>query len=249
LIIKAQSAAFVSDIHLQANDPHTAHWFFSALKAQVGAVQWLVLLGDVFEAWVGDDHPEPLAENLIQILQSQVASGGHVAIMHGNRDFLIGQAFCTRAGAMLLPDPCVIQVAGISIYCTHGDALCTDDVVYQAARKQARDPLWQQTFLAQPLADRLAFAQAQRQASQVHKAGLKNTSDDLMDVNTAHVKALALELQTQGVHWIVHGHTHRPALHHDAVLPRWVLSDWMATGNGPQRGDVLVVKPDQVLRV
>lgn len=241
-----QTALFASDIHLSDDDPATAQRFFGALREHAPGVSHLFLLGDVFDAWIGDDDDPPLARALADALRSLVATGTAVWLMRGNRDFLLDAAlpgdgatgaFTARCGARLLDDPSVIEIAGERVVLTHGDALCTDDGEYQSWRATARDPRWQQAMLARPLAERRAIAASVRARSE---AGKQTKDEALMDVNAQAVLAL---FEACGARRMIHGHTHRPhehrIVHERDELERIVLPDW-----APARGALLRVEGD-----
>ena len=246
-IASAEAALFASDMHLDDAQPRSAGRFFERLDetlavavartASAGAPV-LFLMGDLFEYWVGDDHEPAVGQALAERLARFSAAGGRVFLMHGNRDFLLDvpipsqpdlASFTSRCRAKLLPDPAVIEVAGRRIALSHGDALCTDDIRYQQWRALCRSDDWQRQFLARPLAERLAMAQAmRRQSMQAHAV-----TETLTDVNQATVDALMTRLDTP---LLVHGHTHQPMVHGWGERRRWVLSDWSAS---PPRGEVL----------
>lgn len=210
-----------SDLHLTAVEDPVFDRFvvFCARVAADGSA--LYLLGDVFEAWVGDDDDAPLGGAVAARLRALSDAGVDVAFMHGNRDFLVGSDFAARAGARLLGEVELIEMAGRRVALLHGDTLCTDDLKYQTVRRQLRDPRWQQAFLAQPLAARRAFAAQARAESAAHTA---MAAAEIMDVNPGAVSALLAE---RNVDWIIHGHTHRPAVHRlDSERMRIVLGDW-----------------------
>lgn len=211
---------FASDVHLVGvDDPVWPR--FRAFLAQVrddGAD--LYLLGDVFEAWLGDDDDEPLVATVAAELAALCEAGIAVSFAHGNRDFLIGHAFAARAGLRLMDEVEVIGHAGRRIALLHGDTLCTDDIAYQQLRTQFRNPGWQTGFLAQPLAARRAFAAQARAQSRAHTA---MTAAGIMDVNSGAVAGL---FEATGAEWIVHGHTHRPAVHRNGAQRRIVLGEW-----------------------
>lgn len=240
-----------SDMHLGAHDVRTAEWFFGALEPALAHASHLALLGDLFEAWTGDDDPDPVAREFVDRL-TRIARAMPVYLMHGNRDFLIGDplpgtdsaGFVEATGAQLLPDPTVLTLGSCVALLTHGDALCTDDHAYQAARAERDRPAWRSGFLARPSAERQAMARALRARSELEK-----TQKDaaLMDVNPQAVEAA---LRAHRVATMIHGHTHRPA-RHDWVLDgspaqRWVLPDWDAlTG----RGGFLLVEANGIAAV
>ena len=216
----------ISDLHLQASEPATlALWQRYMANTPADAV---LILGDLFEVWVGDDavagHP------FLQACTDVLRSAGqrlYLGLMHGNRDFLIGESFVRDCQAHLLPDPTLLQFGAASWLLSHGDALCTGDVAYQAFRQQVRTPAWQSDFLNQPLAQRQATARGIREQSEALKRSDQGVG--YADADTD----LSLQWLTQAnASVLIHGHTHQPA---DHVLPpdamglpraRWVLSDW-----------------------
>jgi UDP-2,3-diacylglucosamine hydrolase len=220
---------FVSDLHLDASRPAITTLFLDFLAGEARRAEALYILGDLFEAWVGDDDPGEPGASVCAALRSLAASGVPVFLMRGNRDFLYGQAMAERCGAQLLPDPCVVSLHGRPTLLMHGDLLCSDDVAYQAFRRQVRDPAWQANFLAQPLAARQAFAAQARAASRQHQSGV---SEMITDVTPATVEST---LAAFGVDRLIHGHTHRPAIHALAVngqpAIRVVLGDWYDQGS------------------
>jgi UDP-2,3-diacylglucosamine hydrolase len=215
---------FVSDLHLDAARPRITRLFLNFLNTEARGVQALYILGDFFEAWIGDDDPDPYHVEIMNAVRTLTASGVPVYFMHGNRDFLIGSEFARITGCTLLAESTVVNLYGTRTLLLHGDTLCTDDVEYQKFRRQVRDPGWQQAFLARPLAERRAFAYQARAASQTQSA---SKPDYLMDVNQSEVERVMRE---HGVTRLIHGHTHRPAVHRFAVngqdLIRMVLGDW-----------------------
>lgn len=189
----------------------------------------LYILGDLFDAWVGDDDlAEPLHAEVTQALARLSGSGVRVHLLHGNRDFLIGPAFAQAAGLQLLPDPTLIDLYGTPTLLTHGDTLCSDDAAYLAFRDQVRAPAWHSAFLAQPLAERKALAAQWRARSEQEK---QSKSEAIMDANP---DAVADTLRRHGYPRLIHGHTHRPARHEHQVdgrlCERWVLPAWDAAG-------------------
>ena len=220
---------FVSDLHLDAVRPAITALFLDFLAGEARGAEALYILGDLFEAWVGDDDPGEPGASVCAALKALAASGVPVFLMRGNRDFLYDQAMAERCGAQLLPDPCVVSLHGRPTLLMHGDLLCSDDVAYQAFRRQVRDPAWQAHFLAQPLAARQAFAAQARAASKQHQAGVSET---ITDVTPATVEST---MATYGVDRLIHGHTHRPAIHALQVggrsAIRVVLGDWYDQGS------------------
>ena len=193
----------------------------------------LTILGDLFDYWAGDDDlADPFNAGIVTALRDLSDRGIQIEFMAGNRDFLIGDAFAEAAGLSLLPDPVVRDIGGVKTLLTHGDELCTDDPDYQRFRTQVRDPAWQATFLARPLAERKREIEALRARSEAEK---KVKPMAIMDVNAA---AVATALAEHGAQAMIHGHTHRQGRHDHAGRPRWVLGDWHAS-----RSNALVCDP------
>ncbi len=215
----------ISDLHLSAERPATTAALFRLLRGRARSARALYLLGDLFDAWVGDDDLQrPMHAEVAAELRRLADSGVAVRLMHGNRDFLLGAAFVGAAGGEWLPDPSIVTLGGIRTLLTHGDTLCTGDRDYLAFRRTVRDPAWQAAFLARPLADRRAEAARLRAASE---AGKRMKSTQIMDVTETAVIDLIRE---HGCPRLVHGHTHRPGLSAIRVdgrdCERWVLPDW-----------------------
>ncbi|MFT3807536.1 UDP-2,3-diacylglucosamine diphosphatase [Arenimonas sp.] len=228
------SIYFVSDLHLDAERPAITELFLRFLRGEARQAEALYILGDLFEAWVGDDESSEPAPAVRAALRELTQTGVPLYLMRGNRDFLYGARFAEETGACLLPDPAVISLYGEPVLLMHGDLLCTDDKAYQAFRNQVRDPSWQSQFLSQPLAARQAFARQARMASRQHQQGLKEAAqlETIADVNA---DAVAQTLRRYGVARLIHGHTHRPAIHslHEsgATGQRIVLGDWYEQGS------------------
>jgi len=223
----------LSDLHLCPALPRTFEAFARHLR-QTDADAVLVL-GDLFEVWIGDDQAAQAFERDCLAALEQASRRLWVGLMVGNRDFLLGPQALAAAGAHLLPDPTVLHAFGVSWLLTHGDALCTDDHDYQAFRREVRNPAWQQAFLARPQADRAAVAGRIRAESRARKSALPDPG------NWADVDADAARhwLDASGASVMLHGHTHRPSRH--ALGPgraREVLSDWDLDVE-PARADVL----------
>ncbi len=220
---------FISDLHLTAERPAANERFFHFLKDTAARAEALYILGDFFEAWVGDDAlAYPLHSAVAAALKALAERGVRVYVMHGNRDFLLGEDFCRASGAALLPEPHVADLYGQSTLLMHGDALCTDDVDYQHFRRMVRDSAWQAAFLRRPLAEREAMARELRNRSEQIKGDKR---PEIMDVNAGAVEAA---FRRHGARRLIHGHTHRPARHgvsvDGAACERWVLPDWYETG-------------------
>ena len=216
---------FIADLHLSPAQPATLAAFARYIAGPARSAHALYILGDLFDAWPGDDAlASPAAQAVAQALASLSDAGCTVSFIAGNRDFLIGKEFAKAAQLALLQEPAAIELDGKKHLLMHGDSLCTDDVAYQKLRAMVRDPAWQAAILAKPLAERLAMATDARQQSEESKQG---KSSEIMDVN---VEALAACLRGAGYADLIHGHTHRPAQHtlevdgHDCT--RWVLPDW-----------------------
>ena len=236
------STLFVSDLHLDPARPEITALFLRFLQREAASADALYILGDLFEAWVGDDDPSSTGQQVADGLRRLADAGVPVYFVHGNRDFLVGQDYAGRAGMRILPDPAVVSLYGEPVLVMHGDLLCTDDHAYQAFRAQTRDPHWQAMFLAQPLAARQAFAAQARQASMSRQQdmidGDRASFEAVTDINPQAVEAT---LARFGVATLVHGHTHRPAMHAvrigDREGRRIVLGDWY------EQGSVLRVSP------
>ncbi len=220
---------FISDLHLCASRPRINQLFFDFIATTAREADALYILGDFFEYWAGDDDiDDPFNRSVIDAVAALAGRGVSVLLMHGNRDFLIGEKFCQAANVTPLQDPTVIDLNGTRTLLLHGDTLCTDDIEYQKFRKQVRDPQWQQQFLAQPLTQRKAIIADLRRRSESEK---QTKSMNIMDVSLSSVEAV---LRESNYPRLIHGHTHRPALHHHAVdgknCERWVLTDWYEGG-------------------
>lgn len=215
---------FISDLHLEESRPDITDAFLAFLKDKAMGVERLYILGDFFEAWIGDDERTPLQETVAAALKEVNESGTEIFLMHGNRDFLIGEDFCNRAGATLLDDPAVVDLYGTPTLLMHGDSLCTADVEYQKFRANMRNPQWQQMILARPLEDRQQMARQLREISMAKNQGKAET---IMDVTPEEV---VKEMEAHGVQRLIHGHTHRPAIHelqaNGEDARRIVLGDW-----------------------
>lgn len=220
---------FISDLHLDTDTPGILQSLLTVLHERAAGADALYILGDLFEAWVGDDDQSDIADAVATALMSLSLAGTRVYLMHGNRDFLIGNDYAARCGATLLADPMVIECYGRRVALAHGDSLCTRDTAYMAFRKQMRDPAWQQAFLDRPLLERHMVAQQMRQKSQDANS---QKASDIMDVTHQEVVKL---LETLQVNILIHGHTHRPGIHtirlHEPIhgsdeAVRIVLGSW-----------------------
>ena len=228
---------FISDLHLDSTRLAITELFGQFVRREGKSADALYVLGDLFEAWVGDDDPSEVGAYVASTFREVADSGVPVYFIRGNRDFLVGQDYAMRAGFRILPDPAVVVLYGKPTLLLHGDLLCTDDLAYQAFRTQTRNPAWQAQFLSQPLQARLAFAAQARAASQAHQAKLREGGNDVRfetvtDVTPATVEATFARF---GIDTMIHGHTHRPALHDLQVsgreCRRIVLGDWYEQGS------------------
>lgn len=216
----AEEYLFISDCHLDAGRPEVSQVLIRFLGQQAGKASRLYILGDLFEVWLGDDDPASGLESAITALTG-LASAIPVYFMAGNRDFLLGERFAARVGLTLLEEPEYLQLGENRAVLIHGDTLCTDDHDYQTFRAQVRSPAWQAEFLAKPLPERQRIAARLRGDS---TAAMAQKSSQIMDVNQQAVQACFAE---HDVDTIVHGHTHRPAVHRYARdRTRYVLGDW-----------------------
>lgn len=222
---------FISDLHLDAERPEITELFGEFLESEARDARALYILGDLFEAWVGDDDPSEAGTFVASKLKALSDDGVPVYFIRGNRDFLLGNEYARRAGMTILPDPAIILLHSTPTMIGHGDLLCTDDVAYQQFRTQTRDPRWQAQFLAQPLEARLAFASQARAASKARYGELQasGVSEIITDVSPDTV---ASTFSRYGIHHMIHGHTHRPAIHAEANdCTRIVLGDWYTQGS------------------
>jgi UDP-2,3-diacylglucosamine hydrolase len=230
---KSLPILLISDLHLEDERPDITRTLLKFLQEHAGNCQALYVLGDLFEAWIGDDDITPLSEEIAQALAEFHASGSEIFLLHGNRDFLIGEEYAKRCAANLIQEPTVLENQGIHFLLLHGDSLCTDDHDYMEFRSMVRNPDWQQDFLAKPLAERREFA---RQAREQSQSATASKPMEIMDVNQSAVAEL---IQQSGQTRIIHGHTHRPAVHQiqlaepvagETDATRLVLGDWHKKG-------------------
>lgn len=219
---------FVSDLHLDGAAPEAVEQFCDWLAGEAREARALYVLGDLFESWIGDDDDDPARARACRALATLSASGVPCFVMRGNRDFLLGAGFAARTGCRLLPDPVITDIDGQRVLLTHGDLLCTDDHAYQELRSTVRDPAWQRRVLELPLATRALLAGAARAGSREH---LRQAAAQIMDVNEAAVANL---FRASGADLMIHGHTHRPAIHRLEIdgraVTRAVLGAWYDAG-------------------
>jgi UDP-2,3-diacylglucosamine hydrolase len=224
------SSLFIADLHLDDSRPHITSLFEQYLAGDdVRGADALYILGDLVEAWIGDDDDAELPGRIARATRAVRDAGVPVYFMVGNRDFLLGEAFAERAGFTLLDDGTVHDLYGTPTLLMHGDVLCTDDVAYQTVRRNVRTPEWKAQVLAMSLDARRAFAAQARQDSRAHTG---STQETIMDVNAG---AVAEAMRKAGVSRLIHGHTHRPGVHHfdldGQTAERIVLGDWYTQGS------------------
>ncbi len=220
---------FISDLHLDVDRPAGIARFLEFMQHEARHSSALYILGDLFEAWIGDDDTNPGYAPIIAVLADLKLSGVPCFFMHGNRDFLIGKRFATATGCTLLAENEVVEIEGDRVLLTHGDLLCTDDKPYMALRAVVRDPAWQREFLAKPPAERRRIADDLRSKSQTAIAA---KSEEIMDANQSAVEAAMCR---HDVSILLHGHTHRPAVHTFSIdgrdATRIVLGAWYDQGS------------------
>lgn len=224
---------FISDLHLSPERPATVGLFLDFLAIRARRAERLFILGDLFDAWIGDDDDTPPYPEIIRALRALSEHGTELFFQAGNRDFLIGKGFAKASACHRLKDPVTVDLYGTPTLLMHGDLLCTDDVAYQRFRKKIRNPLLIRLFLFKSLKKRRKMAADYRRRSAEATAGKQST---IMDVNQ---DAVISYLQKAGVRRLIHGHTHRPALHqfmlNKALAQRWVLAEWK-----PEQVEILV---------
>ena len=224
---------FISDIHIDPERPDITGALLDFLLQEAMHCDALYIIGDLFEAWIGDDDDSPLNQSVIDALRAVTAAGVPLTLMHGNRDFLLGDDFAKQVGGQLIhEDYAMVDLYGSPALIMHGDTLCIDDQDYMAFRSQCRSPQWQAVMLAKPLAERRMIAEQMRQQS---KQAMSNKADAIMDVNADEVVKVMQQQQTQ---LLIHGHTHRPGVHDLEQGQRVVLGDW------DEFGWVLRYQPD-----
>lgn len=224
------STLFIADLHLDDSRPQITALFERYLASdEVRGADALYILGDLVEAWIGDDDDAELPQRIAAATRAVHDAGVPVYFMVGNRDFLLGEDYARRAGFTLLDDGTVRVLYGRPTLLMHGDVLCTDDTAYQTVRKQVRTPEWKAQILAMPLEARRAFAAKARADSRAHTGSAMET---IMDVNA---DAVAAALRQAGTTRLIHGHTHRPAIHRfefdGQPAERIVLGDWYEQGS------------------
>lgn len=218
----------ISDLHLEEGRPDITRAFLGLLAGRACTAESLYILGDFFEAWIGDDAMSPFQRSICQALRALSDSGTNVFLMHGNRDFMIGKAFCKAAGCTLLKDPSVVNFNGEPVLLMHGDSLCTRDEAYMRMRRYLRHPLTLWVLRHLPLSTRHKLARKLRSES---RAQTRMKANDIVDVTPDEVVRVMAE---SGVQTLIHGHTHRPAVHDvqldGTTAQRIVLGDWDREG-------------------
>lgn len=224
------STLFLSDLHLEDSRPEVAEWLWAFLDGPAAGADAVYILGDLFEYWIGDDAVPPLAAEVARRTAALVDRGIPFYFQHGNRDFLLAADYAGQSGMQLLPEAIVLDLYGTPTLLMHGDALCIDDTEYQAFRRQSRDPAWQAMVLSRSVEERVAMARDARDSSAQHKG---SSEMSIMDVNE---QAVQQAFREHGVTRLIHGHTHRPAVHrhelpNGEIGTRYVLADWFDKGS------------------
>lgn len=226
---------FISDLHLSDERPEITALFLNFLRTHAAGASALYILGDLFEVWLGDDAVLPGYQPVLEGIRTLSGTDIPVYVMHGNRDFLMGNLFAQQCGCRLISDPTIIELNGERTLLMHGDTLCTDDVEYQQFRTHVRNPETQRQFLALPIEQRITVAQQYRAESRERS---RYKTEEIMDVNQ---QAVAAAMRHYGVRQLIHGHTHRPAIHTFTLdgqpASRIVLGDWY------EQGSMLVCPP------
>jgi len=230
-VLSGDATLFISDLHLCVTRPGITRLLLTFLQGPAREARALYVLGDLFEYWAGDDDlADPYHEKICSAFKHLADTGVPIALIHGNRDFLLGEAFAHASGMAILNDPTLLEMHGRRVLLTHGDELCTDDVEYQKFRTQVRDANWQAGFLAQPLTARKAQIEALRMRSESEKS---YKSEAIMDVNADAVIELVRRFDHPDL--LIHGHTHRPGIHEilddGKRTVRHVLADWYEAGS------------------
>jgi UDP-2,3-diacylglucosamine hydrolase len=220
---------FISDLHLDPERPAITELFLELLNSRARSADAIYILGDLFEAWIGDDDHSPMNQAVCKGLNNCASAGTPVHVMHGNRDFLLGEEFAEACSCTLLDDPALIDLYGTPTLLMHGDLLCTDDTEYMSFRRMVRDPQWQAELLSKSLHERQMIASGMRNQSREQTGG---KPESIMDVNDDAVREM---MSTYNVQRLIHGHTHRPAVHDlllaDKPAQRIVLGDWYEQGS------------------
>ena len=215
---------FISDIHLSEDSPHLTNAFKAFLDESKESCTHLFILGDLFEIWIGDDSHTPYHQEVKKILKDFTSDGPETFFTHGNRDFLIGEAFANEVGISILPDPYALNINGLNVILSHGDFLCTDDIEYMDFRNKVRSKEWQKDFLSKDVDERNEIANSLRSGSK------DATSKKSLDITDANIKTVNNFIEKNKPDIFIHGHTHRPKIHEHNSTKRLVLGDWNESG-------------------
>ena len=215
---------FISDIHLSEDNPHLTNVFKAFLNESKGACSHLFILGDLFEIWIGDDDDNSFNQEIKKALIDFTTDGPETFLMHGNRDFLIGETFANEVGISILSDPYTLNINGLNVILSHGDFLCTDDVDYMDFRNKVRSEEWQKDFLSKSIGERNEIANSLRSSSK------DATSEKSLEITDVNPEAINDFIQKNQPDIFIHGHTHRPKIHEDNLFKRVVLGDWDKSG-------------------
>lgn len=219
---------FIADLHLAENTPQIRDLFLRFASERASRAERLYIIGDLFEAWLGDDDTSAIGETVRQTLRGLSDQGVEILLQHGNRDFLLGKDFCAACGGTLLPEETIVTLYGTDALVMHGDQLCTRDEAYQAFRAQVRNAEWQRVFLAKPLEQRRFIAQGAREESREHVNSLK---DAFLNVEQEEIED---RINEHGVSVVIHGHTHQSGQHEFVLsgfpVRRYVVGDWRPEG-------------------
>jgi UDP-2,3-diacylglucosamine hydrolase len=232
------STLFVSDLHLDGARPDITRQFLGFLEREAIHAEALYILGDLFEAWIGDDDPDPDKRRVVAAIRALTDRGITCNVMHGNRDFMLGKRFCADTGAQLIDDGTIVSLHGRPVLLLHGDTLCTDDHAYQRLRRIVRNPLVKLVLRSLTLGQRQRLAARMRAGSKEHIEAMDRDAPAIMDVNQ---EAVVRAFRRYGVDCMIHGHTHRPAIHELEVdgkhATRIVLGDWYEQGSVLRSGE------------
>ena len=215
---------FISDIHLSENNPHLTNAFKAFLNESKEACTHLFILGDLFEIWIGDDDDNSFIKDIKKTLIDFTLDGPETFLMHGNRDFLIGEAFADEVGISILSDPYTLDINGMKAILSHGDFLCTDDSDYIEFRNKVRSEAWQKDFLSKSIDERNEIANSLRSDSK------DATSEKSLEITDANLETVNSFIQENKPDVFIHGHTHRPKIHEHDSTKRVVLGDWDKLG-------------------
>ena len=215
---------FISDIHLSENNPHLTNAFKVFLNESKEACTHLFILGDLFEIWIGDDDDNSFIQDIKKTLIDFTLDGPETFLMHGNRDFLIGETFANEVGISMLSDPHTLDINGMKVILSHGDFLCTDDSEYIEFRNKVRSETWQKDFLSKSIDERNEIANSLRSDSK------DATSEKPLEITDANLETVNNFIQENKPDIFIHGHTHRPKIHQYDEAKRIVLGDWNKVG-------------------